>query len=319
MTKRERAQVVELLRCAADLCAIDSSHGLYSVAHLLGHDTWDTTPITGRPCLIWKIACEARNQVHRNGLWWGYWHECLEAAARIDEESALLSALLAEAPWLALPAVLEHRLANPDGCELTDDRRVDRYTPAAQRGGGLDVGLFDYVECDRPEFVCTEGHDLRGEEFQTKDLGETMGSAHIGDRLDLRDGGWGESMSRPFSGTIEVYANCRRCPAFVQAETFNTHPVGVMFDVEIADDVVVKVTRTGKTSAEQLAEAPTLDYMPGCRGPMSYEDAKRRQMDRKFFPWDPVPVVDDETKERQRAWRERIDSWRNNSPRKPRT
>jgi hypothetical protein len=85
VTKRERAAVVELLRCAADLCAIDSSHGLYSVAHLLGYDTWDTTKITGGSCLVWHIACEARNHVHQNGYWWGYWHECLEAAARLEE------------------------------------------------------------------------------------------------------------------------------------------------------------------------------------------------------------------------------------------
>ena len=86
MTAKQRAQVVELLRCAADICAIDSSHGLYSVAHLLGHATWDTAQVTGRSPYVWHVACEARNHVHRNGLWFGYWHECLEAAARVESK-----------------------------------------------------------------------------------------------------------------------------------------------------------------------------------------------------------------------------------------
>lgn len=172
------------------------------------------------------------------------------------------------------------------------------------------MGLFDYVHCDRPEFVCSEGHDLRDEEFQTKDLGETMGSASIGNTITIYDGGYGDTQPSPFSGTIEIYATCRRCPAFVQAETFNTHPVSVEFAVEIRDDKVMSVVRTSKSSAEQIAEAPTLEYMPNCRGPMSYEDAKRRQVDRAFFPWDPQPVVSDEAKERQRAWSERRAKWR---------
>jgi hypothetical protein len=172
------------------------------------------------------------------------------------------------------------------------------------------MGLFDYVHFDRPEAICSEGHDLRDEEFQTKDLGETMGSASIGDGISIHDGGYGDTQSRPFSGTIEIYATCRKCPAFVQAETFNTHPVSVDLAVEIRDDKVVSVTRTSASSAEQIAEAPTLEYMPNCRGPMSYEDAKKRQMDRKFFPWDPQPIVSDEVKEKQRAWLEGLAKWR---------
>lgn len=172
------------------------------------------------------------------------------------------------------------------------------------------MGLFDYVSCDHPAFVCSEGHDLRDEEFQTKDLGCTMGSASIGNGIDIRDGGWGETQPRPFTGTIEVYTDCKKCPAFVQNETFNMHPVSVEFDVQIVADDVVSIKRTSAATAEQLAQAPRLDYMPDCRGPMKYEDAYRRHIDRKFFPWDPVPVVDDETKERQRLWGERIAQWR---------
>src|SRR5688500_9315610 len=107
------------------------------------------------------------------------------------------------------------------------------------------MGLFDYVSVDHPAFVCSEGHDLSDEEFQTKDLGCTMGGAHIGaTRISIQDGGWGETQPVPFSGTIEVYASCTRCPAFVQNETFNTHPVSVEFSVEIANNQIVSVTRT---------------------------------------------------------------------------
>jgi hypothetical protein len=83
MTKRQRAQVVELLRCAADVCAIDSGHGLYSVAHLLGFDTWDSAFAKGNNALayVWDQACQALNHVHADG----YWHECLEAAQRVEE------------------------------------------------------------------------------------------------------------------------------------------------------------------------------------------------------------------------------------------
>ena len=42
------------------------------------------------------------------------------------------------------------------------------------------MGLFDTVTVRDPRFVCSEGHDLSDEEFQTKDLGCTMGSATIG-------------------------------------------------------------------------------------------------------------------------------------------
>lgn len=88
MTKKQRAQVVELLRCAADACAIDSSQGLYSVARDLGFDTWDSAAAKNLPAaaaFVWNQACHARNHVHGNGYWYGYWHECLEAAQRVED------------------------------------------------------------------------------------------------------------------------------------------------------------------------------------------------------------------------------------------
>src|SRR5690554_3336352 len=106
-----------------------------------------------------------------------------------------------------------------------------------------------------------------------------MGSAYIGRRISIRDGGWGDTQPCPFSGTIEVYTNCRECPVFVQNETFNLHPVSVEFTVEIVNDEVRSVTRTSKSSAEQIAEVPTLEYMLDCRGPFDYRTANKRHID----------------------------------------
>jgi hypothetical protein len=85
VTKRERAQVVELLRCCADVCNIEPGHGLYSVAQMMDLPRWDD-PL-GRSPFVWDMACKARNHVFVNGAWSGYWHECLEAAARVEEGS----------------------------------------------------------------------------------------------------------------------------------------------------------------------------------------------------------------------------------------
>ena len=41
MTKRERAQVVELLRCAADQCTADSVTAMSTASEDLGYVSWD--------------------------------------------------------------------------------------------------------------------------------------------------------------------------------------------------------------------------------------------------------------------------------------
>ena len=84
MAKRQREQVVELLRCAADV-GRNSNEGLYSVAGYLDLGTWNTKNY--KDPTVWCIACDARNAVFAKGLWCGYWHECLEAAARVEEGS----------------------------------------------------------------------------------------------------------------------------------------------------------------------------------------------------------------------------------------
>jgi hypothetical protein len=135
------------------------------------------------------------------------------------------------------------------------------------------MGLYDHVRADREEFKCSEGHDLGGVEFQTKDLGETMGEWALGETLSGQDGGYNEPPPRPFSGRISIYASCEECPAFVQADTLNLCACWVEFEVEIVEDRVRKVARTSPTTAEWLKSEPAEPWMAGCRGPMPYPEA----------------------------------------------
>lgn len=152
------------------------------------------------------------------------------------------------------------------------------------------MGLFDYVKCDDQRFVCSVGHDLRGEEFQTKDLGCTMGESSIANgRVEFSSGGWGDAPDLPITDTLHVYCNCTKCPAFVQDKTFNLVPTWVEFRVEVVAGEVRDITRVSPSTAEFLATEPHKPYMAGCRGPMPYADARQRHLDGKFFPWDPVP------------------------------
>lgn len=83
MTKRERAQVVELLRCAADNAQHRPWSGVYSTAVELGLlNPWRRF---AAGVVAWRRAGAARRAVHGEGAWLGYEHECLEAAARIEE------------------------------------------------------------------------------------------------------------------------------------------------------------------------------------------------------------------------------------------
>lgn len=139
------------------------------------------------------------------------------------------------------------------------------------------MGLFDSVMCLSPEFMCSEGHSLNDEVFQTKDLGQTMGEAVIAQDgrftftpdLLFSDG----TASAPITDTISVYSTCRKCPVFVQANTFNLVACWVEFEIEIVDDQVRSVRRVSQDTATWLQETPTKTWMKSCLGPMTYEEA----------------------------------------------
>jgi hypothetical protein len=172
------------------------------------------------------------------------------------------------------------------------------------------MGMYDYVTVNRPEFVCSEGHDLSDEEFQTKCFDCVFGYVHVGESLTTSQG---PLKIAPNLGTFESHfdtgAVCKRCPAFVQAETFNVIPVSVDFRVYHQADKILKIVRiSSESTADFLASTPTREWMGECRGPFPYRDAQQRQRDQKFFPWDPVPTVTEEQAAAQKAWRERIEA-----------
>lgn len=83
MSKRQRAQVVELLRCAADNSMRFQWSGLYSTAIELGLLTPWRRLASG--VVAWRKATQARQAVHGEGDWLGYGHELLEAALRVEQ------------------------------------------------------------------------------------------------------------------------------------------------------------------------------------------------------------------------------------------
>ena len=141
------------------------------------------------------------------------------------------------------------------------------------------MGFYDTVHVTSPLFVCSEGHDMRGEQFQTKDLGETMGHATIGTKLELDLGDWNAPVASLFTGTIDIYTSCRQCPAFVQAKTWNVLDAWVEFEVTIAADVVTNVWRRSPSTAEWIASKPTTPYMADAYGPMPHAEAQEAHIE----------------------------------------
>jgi hypothetical protein len=173
------------------------------------------------------------------------------------------------------------------------------------------MGMFDYVHVDE-RFTCPDGHSLADMEFQTKDLDCTLGSIElIGERVQFVDSmGLGAPHRGIYTGPIEFYGSCERCPAFVQAETFNLIDFPVWFAVWIVEDEIRDIKRVSPSLGEWLHSEPRQPHMHNCRGPMSHDDAKRARTNRSFFPWDTVPTVEPEVIEAQVKWRAEMDAMR---------
>lgn len=134
------------------------------------------------------------------------------------------------------------------------------------------MGLYDTLVIDDERCVCSEGHGLSDVEFQTKDLGETMGHWTIsGGRVFGQAGGWGVEPDVPLNEKLEVYTSCPKCPAFVQAGTGNLVDCPVDFEIEIRDNVVQSMKRVSPDTAEFVRTTPVQPWMQGCAGPMAYE------------------------------------------------
>jgi hypothetical protein len=84
MTKRERAQVVELLRCAVEKDKNGAGGIFGSVMALYEPTAANSSDLTGKVRRLWMLACRARDAV---GPWWSlhYDFQCLEAALRVEQ------------------------------------------------------------------------------------------------------------------------------------------------------------------------------------------------------------------------------------------
>lgn len=146
------------------------------------------------------------------------------------------------------------------------------------------MGMFDYVRVSGPEFVCSEGHDLSGEEFQTKDLGCTLGYAtirsgrmHFEPHL-IERGRSAEDYQR-FPRVISIGCTCSRCPGFVQANTGNPVGCDVDFEVDLVyDGTVLHARRVGMSTSEWMEWVVAQPWMAGAEGPMPYTEAREMRM-----------------------------------------
>jgi hypothetical protein len=143
------------------------------------------------------------------------------------------------------------------------------------------MGLFDYVVVDDPNFICSEGHDLRVEEFQSKDFGCTMGTVSIvlDGMVRIENGGFGGDLDYPLNGHFYIYAGCTRCPAFVQVDTYNLIAHMVEFKITVIDGMCVRIERHSPSTKEWIENEPKQQYMENCIGPMPWKEAYALHID----------------------------------------
>ena len=136
------------------------------------------------------------------------------------------------------------------------------------------MGLFDYVTMRDPRFVCSNGHDLCGEEFQSKDFGCEMGRVLVeSDRVSTH----AVCLGKPEADTAkaEIYGTCTQCPAFVQFGTGNLIGCEVSFEIDLDGDAVKSIKRTSLATNDWLRDEPLARHMNRCEGPMPYAEAEQ--------------------------------------------
>jgi hypothetical protein len=131
------------------------------------------------------------------------------------------------------------------------------------------MGDYDNIRVVGEWCRCSEGHDLRGELLQTKDLGCTMGDWIIDDHLHGEPGQWGDPVEQPVTGTLSAYTFCRECPAFVQLGTWNILSPWVEFELELDAGRLIAARRISEPSAEWIAS----ERAAGSLGPMTEAQA----------------------------------------------
>lgn len=149
------------------------------------------------------------------------------------------------------------------------------------------MGDFDTVTVRGAPYVCAAGHDMTGDTLQTKDLGCTVGHVEIGDvgsRVMMRPGSWSEPLLPGFTGTIQVYMECRQCPALVHLPTGNVLQMWFEVEIEIVDDIVQRIARISTPNDEQIADYREHFGANQIEGPMPLEAALDRCCDLRGRP-----------------------------------
>lgn len=122
--------------------------------------------------------------------------------------------------------------------------------------------MFDRIKIYDDGYRCSEGHDLRGEEFQTKGLD-----------CDLSD--FAISRGRlqgklAFTGELFIYTSCSQCPAFVQPESAVVVECWVEFKIDLVESGVRSIELVSTPSAAWAAS----EMRGGQRGPMTVAAAE---------------------------------------------
>ncbi len=150
------------------------------------------------------------------------------------------------------------------------------------------MGMFDYIRCIGPEFVCSRGHSLADEEFQTKDFSCELAWHKIENGvLSFYDGavtldpafnevgqhgiyGQRPDAQRPYLGYIFVYCSCHQCPSFVYGQVGSVASCWCEFKVRIVDNKVEMVERIAEDFDEFAQKQAGL---PDTTGPIPTEEA----------------------------------------------
>ncbi|MDI1430691.1 ankyrin repeat domain-containing protein [Polyangium sorediatum] len=140
------------------------------------------------------------------------------------------------------------------------------------------MGLYDTVRVKGLQgWTCSEGHDLMQAEWQTQDLGCTMGSWTLAARLDGTPGFEGERIELPLTDRIAIYTHCIQCPALFDELDVGGNVIlpSVEFEVDLVESVVRRAERVSESTPEHLAR---WIERYGCEGPMTYAEAVATQI-----------------------------------------
>ena len=134
------------------------------------------------------------------------------------------------------------------------------------------MGLYDDIEVDDARLVCSEGH--RPRDFQTKDLGCTMGTWTLRKgKLTGSAGDSGHAPTQPVSGRIALYTSCEHCPAFIAPKTHNVLEAWVEFAAEFVGGELRFLVRISPSTPEWIASIPKNENLRGAEGPLPHSEA----------------------------------------------